>query len=43
MQGEWVRSLIGELRSCMPCGSGKKKNVAGLLGCVFYLDHQEGC
>ena len=27
MQGAWVWSLIGELRSLMPCGLAKKRNI----------------
>ena len=29
LQGAWVRSLVGEIRSCIPCGvaKGKKKKV----------------
>ena len=27
-QGAWVRSLIGELRSCMPNGRAKKKKLS---------------
>ena len=25
----WVRSLLGELRSCKPCGTAKKKKAIG--------------
>ena len=31
MQGAWVRSLVGELRSHMPCGMAKKKKKKRIL------------
>ena len=29
VQGTWVRTMVGELRSCKPCSMAKKKKWGG--------------
>ena len=42
MQGMKFQSLVGELRSHMPCcvGQNKTKNH---LGCILYMEKKEAC